>query len=283
VLATASFRSPATFEGAHSDPPSASLRAASGSPVTRQSIVSLRRFTPTLVSVRVTRDSRYRFTPGHFARVGLLGPAGAAVTRPLSIASAPSAPHLEFVCTLVPGGEFSAALDSSCTGDPVEIATASFGFLTADALAPGTDLWLLATGTGLAPFLSMLRDPAVWARFERIAVVHSVRQAAELCYAGTLRGFARHPPHPDARARLHYAPVVTREPGATMLPARIPALLADGRLAHAVDITPDVARSRFMVCGNPAMGRELRQWLTAHGYRSRRRGVPGQMAFENYW
>ncbi|MEO8508697.1 MAG: ferredoxin--NADP reductase [Betaproteobacteria bacterium] len=261
----------------------ASLRAAPASPVTRRSILSLRRFTHTLVSVRVTRDSSYRFTPGHFARVGLAGTAGAVVTRPLSIASAPSAPHLEFICTLVPGGEFTAALDSSRTGDPVEIATASFGFLTADALAPGTDLWLLATGTGLAPFLSMLRDPGVWTRFARIAVVHSVRQAAELCYAGTLREFARHPPHPDARARLHYAPVVTREPGATALSARIPELLADGRLAHAIGCTPDVARSRFMVCGNPAMGRDLRQWLTDRGYRSRRRGVPGQMAFENYW
>lgn len=129
----------------------------------------------------------------------------------------------------------------------------------------------------------MLRDPGLWARFERIAVVHSVRLAAELCYADRLREFARHPPHPDARARLQYAPVVTREPGATVLSARIPELLADGRLAHAVGIAPDVAHSRFMVCGNPAMGGELRQWLTARGYRSRRRGVPGQMAFENYW
>lgn len=283
MLASASLRSPATFDPDREEPPSASLRAAPGSPVTRQSIVSLRRFTHTLISVKVTRDAGHRFTPGHFARVGLSGPAGAVVTRPLSIASAPSEPHLEFICTLVPGGEFSAALASSRAGAPVEIATASFGFLTANALAPGADLWLLATGTGLAPFLSMLRDPGVWARFERIAVVHSVRQAAELCYAGALRGFARHPPHPDARARLRYTPVVTREPGATMLSARIPELLTDGRLAQAVGITPDVARSRFMVCGNPAMGRELRQWLTDRGYRTRRRGVPGQMAFENYW
>jgi ferredoxin--NADP+ reductase len=276
-------RSPAAFEAAREEPPLASLRSASASPVTRQSIVGLRHFTHSLVSARVTRDPRYRFTPGHFARVGLSGTAGVFVTRPLSIASAPSAPHLEFICTVVPGGEFSAALASSRAGDPVEIATASFGFLTLDALAPGTDLWLLATGTGLAPFLAMLRDPGAWTRFERIVVVHSVRQAAELCYAGTLREFARHPPEPDARARLHYVPIVTREPGATVLSARIPELLADGRLAHAVGLTPDVARSRFMVCGNPAMGRELRQWLTDRGYRSRRRGVPGQMAFENYW
>jgi ferredoxin-NADP reductase len=180
---------------------------------TPQEVLWIHRWTPSLLSLRVTRDSRFRFTPGHYARLGLPDSSGPAVFRPLSITSAPAEAHLEFFCTLVTGGAFSSLLDRCRVGDPVQVEKASYGFLTLDALAPGHDLWLIASGSGLGPYLSILRDPEVWSAFARIVVVHSVRRAAELAYAEELEHFAQQRSATTAAARLHYLPVVTREPG----------------------------------------------------------------------
>ena len=259
------------------------LRIARAKPsaTSRQTITWLRHWTPTLLSLRVTRDPAFDFAPGRYARVSIPDPSGPRIARPLSIASAPADPQLEFFCTLIAGGEFSGRLAACRVGDAVDVDTASYGFLTVDSLAPGTDLWLLATGTGLAPYLSMLRDPRTWSAFERLIVVHSVRYAAELAYADELRRFAQ-----DAAgtlARLRYLPVVTREAGASPLSERIPALLADDRLPRAAGVALDPAHSRVMVCGNPDMTRELRALLGARGFRTTRRGAAGQAAFEKYW
>ena len=244
-------------------------------------------WTPTLVSIRITRDARLRFTPGHYARLGIADEiaddTGSPIFRPLSIASAPGDPCLEFLCTLIPGGEFSARLANLRFGDSLEVERASFGFLTIDALSPGNDLWLLTTGSGLAPCMSMLRDPGVWNAFDRIVLVHSVRHAEELAYAAELRRLAQEPPGTARRASLRYLPVVTRDPGASALSQRIPALLDDGRLCRAAEATLDPEHSRVLVCGNPAMTRELRGLLASRGFRTTRRGVPGQAAFEKYW
>jgi ferredoxin/flavodoxin---NADP+ reductase len=250
---------------------------------TRETVLWSYRWTPSLVSIRITRDSVFRFTPGHYARLGIANPTLPAVFRPLSVASAPADAYLEFFCSLIPGGEFSGRLASLRVGAPVEVERASFGFLTVDSLAPGTDLWLLASGTGLAPFLSMLRDPGVWEAFDHIIVVHSVRHAAELAYADDLQRLAEQSPGTAARAALHYLPVVTREPGASTLPERIPVLLASGSLAKAAGVSLDPAYSRVMACGNPDMTRELRALLGERGFRTTRRGVRGQIAFEKYW
>ena len=250
---------------------------------TRESVLSTHRWTPSLVSIRVSRDPAFRFTPGHYARLGIAQGTDPAIFRPLSIASAPSASHLEFVCTLVPGGEFSQHLARLRAGDPVEVEKASYGFLTVDSLAPGEDLWLLASGTGLAPFVSMLRDAHVWRAFEHVVLVHSVRSAAELAYADELRHLMHAPSVPDARATLRYVPVVTREPGATPLAERIPTLLADGRLAQEAGLALDPAHSRVMACGNPDLTRALRTLLVERGFRTSRRGDRGQLAVEKYW
>ena len=250
---------------------------------TQETVIWSHRWTESLVSIRVTRDSGFRFTPGHYARLGIANPTSQTVFRPLSVASAPAHPHIEFFCTLIPGGDFSSRLAGLRIGDSVEVERASFGFLTVDSLAPGTDLWLLASGTGLAPFLSMLRDPGVWEAFDQLVVVHSVRRAVELAYADELGRLAVRPPAAAARATLHYLPVVTREPGASTLSERIPVLLASGRLAKAAGMALDPARSRIMACGNPDMTRELRALLGERGFRTTRRGARGQVAFEKYW
>jgi len=250
---------------------------------TRETVLQCHRWAPTLLSIRVTRDPGFRFAPGQYARIGVADAADQPVFRPVSIASPPADPALEFLCTLIPGGEFSGRLAGLRAGDPVEIERPSYGFLTVDTLAPGSDLWLLATGTGLAPFLSMLRDRAVWRTFDRLVVVHSVRRTAELAHADELRRLASEPPQPRSSARLRYLPVVTREPGASGLTGRIPALIASGRLAGVAEVPLEPSRSRVMVCGNPDMTRELRALLRDRGFHTSRRGAPGQVAFEKYW
>jgi len=240
-----------------------------------------------MLSFRTTRYRGFRFTPGHYARIGLAADAGTVVWRPYSLVSAAYDDYLEFLAILVPGGEFSLALGKLQAGDTIHVEKASYGFLTVDQLAPGRDLWLLASGTGLGPFVSILRDPATWREFERLIVVHSVRQSAELAYRDEICALPDGELFADGGAQLTsqltYLPVVTREPGATPLAARIPQLFADGRLAEAAGREIRVDASRLMICGNPEMAREMRQLLGALGFSTNRRGVPGQMAFEQYW
>lgn len=253
---------------------------------TTERVLSIRYWTPTLLSFRTTRYRSFRFTPGHYARLGL-GSGEEMVWRPYSLVSASYDDHMEFIAVLVPGGAFSERLGKLRVGDEIQVEKASYGFLTVDQLAPGRDLWLLASGTGIGPFLSILRDPALWQAFERLIVVHGVRHSAELAYRDEIAEFAKPATILDqsagARARLSYFPVITREPGASQLAERIPRLLADGRLEQAASASLSVASSRLMICGNPEMARELRQLLGARGFATSRRGTPGQMAFEKYW
>ena len=257
--------------------------SAAGGPAvksTSETVLAIRHWTPTLLSFRATRPAAFRFTPGHYTRLGL-GSGEEIVWRPYSLTSARDDDFIEFIAILVPGGAFSEKLRQLRVGDTFSVDKASYGFLTVDQLAPGKDLWLLASGTGLGPFMSILREPAVWQNFERLILVHSVRQSAELAWREEISAlpglFA------SARATLSYIPVVTREPGATPLAERIPLLFADGRLEQAAGTALSLADSRLMVCGNPELAKELRQFLTNRGYATNRRGVPGQMAFEKYW
>ncbi len=249
---------------------------------TTERVLSIRYWTPTLLSFRTTRYRGFRFTPGHYTRLGL-GAEDDLVWRPYSLASATYDDFLEFIAVLVPGGAFSEPLKQLRVGDTLRVDKASYGFLTVDQLAPGKDLWLLASGTGLGPFLSILHDPAVWQNYQRLIVAHSVRHSSELAWRDKIAGIPKGELFAEAKATLSYLPVVTREPGATALAERIPLLLADGRLETAADCPLDVATSRVLVCGNPAMTRELRQSLAARGFATNRRGIPGQMAFEKYW
>ena len=253
---------------------------------TIERVLSMRWWTPTLVTLRTTRYRGFRFTPGHYTRLGL-GAAEASpadcVWRPFSLASAAHDDFLEFIAVRVPGGAFSERLKQLRVGDEIRVDKASYGFLTLDQLAPGKDLWMLASGTGLGPFLSMLKDPAVWKNYERLILAHSVRHSSELAWRDEITGMPSGELFEDAKAALAYLPVVTREPGASALAERIPVLLSDGRLEAAAATPLHVAYSRVLVCGNPEMTRELRQALTARGFATNRRGVPGQMAFEKYW
>lgn len=248
---------------------------------TIETIIEKRPWTTGLFSFRTSRNRAFRFVPGQFARLGLRKPDGSTVWRAYSMVSAPYDEHLEFFSIVVPGGEFTTLLAQLDVGDEILVDKAAFGFLTTDRFRPARDLWLLATGTGLAPFLSILQDPAIWADYENIIVVHSVRTAAELTYRDEMRALVEHPLVGDAARRLRYVPVVTRERPPGALDARIPALIRDGRLEASVGIRLDTGQSRIMICGNPDMVRDTRTALKELGFALSRRERPGQLAVEN--
>ncbi len=247
---------------------------------TTQRITSIARRTATLITFATTRDAAFRFTPGHYARLGL-GADGAEVWRPYSIASAADADRLDFQFTLVPGGAFSELFGKLAEGDPIRVDARSFGFLTLDQLAPGGTVWMFSTGTGLAPFISILMDAATWNKHARVVLVHSVRHAAELMPDAI--GAAIDSRTAEERARFTYIPVVTREDAPGALRARLGDLLRSGALEQAGGATLDAEHSRAMLCGNPDMIKEMRALLKERGMLAGRRGVPGQIAAEGYW
>lgn len=250
---------------------------------THERILDIRRWTPSLLSFRLSRHTGFRFVPGQFARLGLPDASGSLIWRAYSMASATYDEHLEFFSIVVPNGAFTSLLTRCQVGDTLLVDKTNHGFLTADRFRGGRHLWLLSTGTGLAPFLSILQDADTWQQYERIVLVHSVRQQAELAYRDWLAALPEHPLVGAFADRLIYVPVVTRDaaPCSGMLSERIPVLLANGALADraGVALTPEDAR--IMICGNPDMVSDTRKQLKSMGYSVCRRDNPGQLVLEN--
>lgn len=215
--------------------------------------------------------------PGQFVNLALdLG--GQRVKRSYSLASAAGNPS-EFYLTEVDGGALTPALFRLAPGERVWIDDRGLGFFTLDYVPAARHLWLLATGTGLGPFMAMLRSPLIWQRFERIILVHGVRQAAHFGYRSELAGYAQ--AHPGQFA---YVPVVTREvTPAGALSGRIPALIASGELERHVGLELDPSHTHVLMCGNPAMITSVQQALEARGMHKHRPRKPGHFSFESYW
>jgi ferredoxin--NADP+ reductase len=251
---------------------------------TVETITDVRPWTDNLFSFRTTRDRGYRFVPGQFARLGVAGAAeGSIVWRAYSIASASHDEHLEFFSVVVPGGQFTSRLSRLKEGDPIYVERKSYGFLTTDRFEAGKDLWMLATGTGLAPFLSILHDFETWEHYENLILVQSVRTQPELAYEDLIRSFEGSEYYGEFAHKLRYARIVTREPVPGTLRDRVTKLLSNGVLEENLGVKLDHERSRIMLCGNPEMVEDSRKILLARGFRMSRRGDPGHLAVENYW
>jgi ferredoxin/flavodoxin---NADP+ reductase len=285
LLSHAAFEEPSIETSIDSDARGAIREPAppAGARFTTEKVLTLRHWTPSLLSFRTTRAAGFRFAPGHYGRLGLDDANDGVIWRPFSVVSALHDQYLEFFATLVPGGTFSSLLARAREGDTIRMEKASYGFLTIDRFAPGKDLWLIASGTGLGPFLSILRDPDTWQIYDNFVLVHSVRHGGELAYRDEIAAIPNEELLTASSAQLKYVPVVTRERWPGALAARIPQLIEDGRLEQAAGVKLDPQCSRIMVCGNPEMARELRGQLTVRGFRINRRAEPGQLAFENYW
>lgn len=272
----------------------------SDSKYTRETVLEVRSWVPDkLLSIVTTRSPNFEFTPGQFARLGL--PADNSpgtpptIWRAYSMVTPPSQrDRLEFYSIVVPEGEFSPRMAELQAGDALYIDKTAFGFLTLDRFAgadgkraPGGDLWLLATGTGLSAYLSMLQDPAVWTTFDHIFLVHGVRTTQELAYRDEVLQWVRDGlPQLDAtaqRAQLGYLPIPTRETYPGMPQARLTRLIEDGGLEKLAGRPLDPEKSKVMLCGNPDMLTEARAVLKERGFAVGRRGNPGNLALENYW
>jgi len=251
---------------------------------TTETITHVRPWTDSLFSFSTTRDRGYRFVPGQFARLGVKDEdTGSIVWRAYSIASAAHDEHLEFFSVVVPNGAFTSRLSRLKEGDPLYVERKSYGFLTTDRFEAGRDLWMLATGTGLAPFLSILHDFETWEKYDNLILVQSVRTQAELAYEELIQSFDASEYYAEYAHKLRYARIVTREPVPGTLRERVTKLLASGVLEENIGVKLDHDRSRIMLCGNPEMVEDSRKILIERGYRLSRRGEPGHLAVENYW
>jgi ferredoxin--NADP+ reductase len=198
--------------------------------------------------------------------------------RPYSFVNAPGTQPHEFYFITVPDGPLTPRLAALEPGDPVWLLRNANGFFSVGEIPAADALWCLATGTGIGPFLSMLRTPETWEKFQRVVLVHAVRFAEELTYREVIADIAA--AHPGAFTCI---PVVSREPHPDALPGRIPALIADGRLETRAGVPLTADNAHAMLCGNPAMVDDVQAVLAARGMRRHRRREPGQVTVETYW
>ena len=243
-------------------------------------VTHVQHWTETLFTLRTTRDPGFRFVSGQFVMLGLEVD-GKPLLRAYSIASAYYADELEFYSIKVPNGPLTSRLMNIKVGDEILIGKKPTGTLILDGLRPGKNLYMLGTGTGLAPWLSLVRDPEVYERFEKVIVTHTVREVADLNY----REFLSHdlPNDPDLgemiAPKLIYYPSVTREPFVHQ--GRITDLIASGKLFDDIGLPPlDPARDRLMLCGGPSVLADLKALLLARGYEEGSVASPGDFVLE---
>ncbi|HCI75591.1 MULTISPECIES: ferredoxin--NADP reductase [Psychrobacter] len=271
-------------------------------------VLSKTTWTPNLFSFTVSRPDSFKFTAGQFVRLGVnpsqlkyykqQRAAGNAIAneeqneklnedifRAYSIVSSPFDEVLEFFSIVIPDGAFTSQLQHLEVGDELLLNTMPFGFLTLARYQKPLpkDLWLLATGTGLAPFLSMLQDLQTWEDYEHIILAYSARSIEELAYIDKIESlqedFGSLVENP---AKLIFIPIVTREPVEGALTERLPKLLLDGTLQARAGIALDVDSTHVMLCGNPDMVEDTKEALKTLGLVMNRRGE-GNIAVENYW
>lgn len=237
-----------------------------------------------LFSFRTGKPQGLDFVPGQFVRLGIPGADGAVVWRAYSIASPPDADHLEFYSIVVPDGPFTQPLSRCGVGDIVLVDPTVYGFLRTDRFDGGRHLWLLATGTGIAPFRAMIGDGGLLARFDQVVVVHSARQANELAYRDDLERWAAGGGGRYYRPTLTGAsPMASDDDEPIALRGRITTLLAAGDLERSTGFSIGPIDSRVMLCGNPSMIREARALLGHRGLGPVRRDTPGHFIAENFW
>ncbi|MBL1376835.1 FAD-binding oxidoreductase [Zobellella iuensis] len=215
------------------------------------------------------------FKAGQFTKLAL-NTGGKKVARAYSYVNAPGE-DCEFYLVTIPEGQLTPQLAALAVGDDVLVQRQAAGFLTLEEVPPGRDLWLIATGTGVGPFVSILAEGRCWERFDHIVLVHGVRFADELGYRERILALT------EGRKGFHYVPFVSREPVGGAESGRIPLAIADGRLEARVGLTFSAEHSRVVLCGNPQMVRDTIQELKRRGLEKHLRRKPGQILMENYW
>lgn len=245
-----------------------------------EEVLSVHHWTDSLFTFTTTRDSSLRFSNGHFTMIGLRVD-GKPLLRAYSIVSANYEDHLEFLSIKVPDGPLTSRLQHIKVGDKIVVGRKPTGTLVTDYLLPGKRLYLLSTGTGLAPFMSIIRDPDAYEKFDQIILVHGVRTVDELAYHDLL---VEHLPNHEflgdlVSSKLRYYPTVTREQYKTM--GRVTDLISSGKLFNDLNV-PEInaAEDRVMICGSPAMLRDLKKMLEERGFAEGNTSTPGHFVIE---
>lgn len=277
--------------------------------IQKVTVLSKTTWTPNLFSFTVSRPDSFKFTAGQFVRLGvnpsqlkyykqlsavadtgdddedLNETLNEDIFRAYSIVSSPFDEVLEFFSIVIPDGAFTSQLQHLEVGDELLLNTMPFGFLTLARYQKPLpkDLWLLATGTGLAPFLSMLQDLKTWEDYEHIILAYSARSTEELAYIDKIESLQEDfGSLVDNPAKLIFIPIVTREAVEGALTERLPKLLLDGALQERAGVALDVDSTHVMLCGNPDMVEDTKETLKSLGLVMNRRGE-GNIAVENYW
>ncbi|HEY0200791.1 MAG TPA: ferredoxin--NADP reductase [Burkholderiaceae bacterium] len=243
-------------------------------------VLSVHHWTDRLFSFTTTRDPALRFSNGHFTMIGLVVN-GKPLLRAYSIASPNYEDHLEFLSIKVPDGPLTSRLQNIQVGDTIIVGKKPTGTLLIDYLTPGKNLYLLGTGTGLAPFLSVARDPETYEKFEKVVVVHGVRQVDELAYHDLFQhDLPRHELLGEiVSGKLLYYPTVTREPFRNQ--GRITDLIESGKLTTDLGLPPlNPAQDRVMLCGSPQMLSDLKRMFEQRGFQEGNTSTPGDFVIE---
>lgn len=245
-----------------------------------ETVVDVHHWTDRLFSFTVTRDPSFRFVAGQFTMIGL-DVAGKKLVRAYSMASASYEDHLEFFSIKVADGPLTSQLQHVRPGDPVLVGRKPTGTLIADNMRPGRRLYLLGTGTGLAPFMSIIKEPDIYERFEQVVLVHGCRHMSELAYEQFITQTlpANEFIGEQVRAQLLYYPTVTREPFRHN--GRITALMDSGNFGPGYDLPPlSVETDRVMLCGSPAFLGDMTTLLETRGFTEGSTSRPGDYVIE---
>ena len=246
-----------------------------------ETVTRVHHWTDRLFSFTTTRDQALRFSNGHFTMIGLRDDNGKPLLRAYSIVSANHEEHLEFLSIKVPDGPLTSKLQHLQPGDKIVVGRKPTGTLVIDYLLPGKHLYLLGSGTGLAPFMSIVRDPNTYARFEKVVIVHGVRAVAELAYHDYLsHELPQHEFLGEMVSRqLLYYPTVTREPFRNK--GRITTLLEAGQLQVDLSLPAlNPADDRVMICGSPGLLKSLKHMLEGRSFKEGSTTTPGDFVVE---
>jgi ferredoxin--NADP+ reductase len=246
----------------------------------QETVLSVRHWNDTLFSFTTTRDRGLRFKNGHFLMLGL-EVEGKPLLRAYSVASPNYAEHLEFYSIKVSGGPLTSRLQHLKVGDSIIMSKKPTGTLVLNTLQPGKRLFLLSTGTGLAPFMSIVRDPETYERFEKVVLVHGVRFASELGYTDYIRNELPHDEFlgEQVKKQLLYYPTVTREPYENQ--GRVTHLLENGKLCNDLGMKDlNAEEDRVMICGSPRMLGDLVELIEERGFTEGATHAPAQYAVE---
>ena len=234
------------------------------------------RWNDRLCSIKVKADLA-PYVAGQFGKLSLIID-GERVGRAYSFVNPPKAECHEFYLIKIPEGRLSPHLFNLQPGDELQISHEASGFMTLAEVPEGRDLWMMATGTAIGPFLSILSEQQVFQRFQNIVLVHGVREREDLTYQSLIQSFKT-----QWSPRFRYIPIVSREECLDILQGRIPALLDNGLLEASAGLVISPTCTQTMLCGNPAMVKDTFHALEQKGLKKNLRREPGHITMENYW